>query len=454
MVDDSGYTKRDILEISGASLAAITGTTSLAGCSTDDGETNSTPEENDNGTMPDSTPTGTPTETDTPTPEPEELDLQYSNVNNGSDIADDVIEAQVSPSENTEKMVLGVGPSEGFEDVHRALENGDAYITQKINEVPENGQVQFTFPWMNFLYSQAEQLRENENDYVWPEAGGEQTLLASAEAASQNYTDTSETIPVTVTHPRDQLDLQAHNQRTQKMWRNLPHGENYRRRILYDTELLRQIAGPTIDQSLNDFFEWDSTPNINASSVMMKGSFEYVEDGGDISYAELLSLNENDAGSDMLGEGFEYHRSYETDNGEINIFRYKSDENPDYSSEAAYHEDNSTVVWATDSGNENVDTPPTEYGLNALEDIENTISNEEDFMNSQEYESRFLPVLGYETTPEELSKNPGGYGNLVMLDWDTDEETPYEIVVDPSDGFEIIDGPFERDDGSYLWSEF
>ena len=39
MVDDSGYTKRDILEISGASLAAITGTTSLAGCS-DDNSTN------------------------------------------------------------------------------------------------------------------------------------------------------------------------------------------------------------------------------------------------------------------------------------------------------------------------------------------------------------------------------------------------------------------------------
>jgi len=236
-VVDSGYTRRDILEISGTSLAAITGTTSLAGCSTDDGETNSTPEENDNGTMPDSTPTGTPTETNTPTPEPEELDLRYSNVNNSSDIADDVIEAQVSPSENTDRMVFGVGPSEGFEDVHRALENGDVYITQKINEVPENGQVQFTFPWMNFLYSQAEQLRENENDYVWPEAGGEQTLLASAKSTGQKHKNTSETIPVTVTHPRDQLDLQAHNQRTQKMWNNIPTGENIESRWVYDSAL-------------------------------------------------------------------------------------------------------------------------------------------------------------------------------------------------------------------------
>ena len=416
--------------------------------------------------MPDSTPTGTPTETDTPTPEPEELDLQYSNVNNSSDIADDIIEAQVSPSENTDRMVFGVGPSEGFENVHRALENGDAYITQKINEVPENGQVQFTFPWMNFLYSQAEQMKEEtDQSYVWPEVGGEQTLFAKAKSNGENYEDTLETVPVTLLHPREDLDLQAHNQRTTNMWSHQPaygDGEEFIRQQVYDVELLRQIAGPIIDQNLAERFSGDSRPrmdteeqpSLDSTKFVGNATFDYFFDGEDGPWNSSYTffLKDNNLAEEVIEDQFDFERTQETGGEEFEVFRYESG---DYVAEMTYDSDRQTLIWSSNGGVEDwLDRPVAfDKALEVLTGNIETIHQQDNFTDTQAYSSNFFPLVGYSHTPDELSKQTDGRGNTVMLRWDSESGNAYEEVRD-AEMFELVNDPFNRNDSSYLWNEF
>lgn len=441
----------------------------LAGCSGDDGETEDTSEDGNGGvqepTPTETTPTSTPTETtptDTPTEsnngEPQELTTIFNNVSDGSELGDDTVKAEVTPGEYTDRFVFGVGPSEGFEDVNQALENGEAYIAQKTDQVPENGKVQFTFPWMNFLEYDREQLMEQsdqENPWVWKEVGGEQTLAALAETTNEEYENGTETVPVQIKHPRDTLNPETHNQRTQHMWDQLPYGEDYGDRTVYDLELLRQIAGPTIDQSLRQEFEEEWMPSLEESDVRAKAEFDYFDDESNYSSANIFLLKGEISVLESIGEDFEHHRTYSReDSGEIDIFRFTSEEFPDYVAEAAYHEDSSVLVWTTDAGDENIDTPlTTKIALDTLEGLRDSVSDEEDFMHSQEYESRILPVIGYHNSPRELSKNTDGYGNLVMLEWDEESETPIEKVVSAED-FELVNEPLERDDSGYLWQEF
>lgn len=273
MVDDSGYTRRDILEISGTSLAAITGTTSLAGCSTDDGETNSTPEENDNGTMPDSTPTGTPTET----PEPLQVDW---------DISDS--------AEIYDQILLGTETQETEEDMQ--------YIGLNI----QNGELKDLD--LNLYTPQQEEPQEVQTgEPIRLEQLGEHTLEAVQEDKNVLAEDSFQVTPV-------QLDNETNNQRILEALSYIPKEAPAE---FYDVTRLEQVGteeafqeGPggysSTDYKKPLLAHVDAVNNGNLKLDIFD-SLSESDNFGDIKPVDSGSVHENYKGLDIMElEGWRY----------------------------------------------------------------------------------------------------------------------------------------------------
>jgi len=303
VVDDSGYTRRDILEISGASLAAITGTTSLAGCSTDDGETNSTPEENDNGTMPDSTPTGT--ETPTPEPDPEITILDENGDKYGED-----------PELSDSILTLDFGPTDSFESLNMYLESRDHPLNEfehvlfdsEEQGIPkEEGKAKAKIPYRDIWEEQRKYIQELFQDdntevswrdmkQLWEDAGGPVNIVAEAETGEETLT---QTLPAELLHPKRTADLEQHNQRIDLLTQSIPQGEEYKFQVWFDYKLTRKIRGPYVKDEWGEP-DYGMGPITN-ENVIAQGKFSIPGNGGDRGYQFIID-NDPEEVTEFLNE--------------------------------------------------------------------------------------------------------------------------------------------------------
>jgi len=265
VVDDSGYTRRDILEISGASLAAITGATSLAGCS------------DNNSTNPTETPTNTPTSEPTPT-ETETAEEIVEILESQEPITGErEIEGNVRPPEKINQIDFVASNARLEDDL--TIYNGDSPNNKGEPNIVGN------LPY--------KPLAENRV--------GKTSLVLNAEIGENELQDSTE---LPVLHGRGNINLRENEQVIQKMLDYIPFQDltprqgNFRRQRLYNAKAIRETDGDHYDGDvkeeqqnyLNHSFEGRITDAENFNTMTTVRYFEEVEGeprGGTLAHFDL-----------------------------------------------------------------------------------------------------------------------------------------------------------------------
>lgn len=271
MVDDSGLNRREYLITVGSAGAAA-----LTGCSTDDGGTNSTPEENDNGTMPDSTPTGTETGTPTETETPEPLQVDW-------DISDS--------AEIYDRILLGTETQETEEDMQ--------YIGLNI----QNGELEDLD--LNLYTPQQEEPQEVQTgEPIRLEQLGEHTLEAVQENKNVLAEDSFQVTPV-------QLDNETNNQRILEALSYMPKEALAE---FYDVTGLEQVGteeafeeGPRrYNNERNKSVNWH-VDAVNNGSLRFDNLGDLEQDDfNEILGVDSISINEEYKGFNIIDRGNPY----------------------------------------------------------------------------------------------------------------------------------------------------